>query len=100
MPGAASGRVTVEKVRKGGFAATYVRVEAPEEHGHRFLPQVEEIFRRGSLAPRQCELALRDESDLKTESAGEAGGRCVVVYPKDYQGKPVEPRAPSFSRRR
>ena len=27
----------VEKVRKGGFAATYVRVEAPEEHTHRFV---------------------------------------------------------------
>jgi len=49
---------------------------------------------------RVVHLALRDESDLKTESAGEAGGRCVVVYPKDYQGKPVQPRGPEFSRRR
>lgn len=50
---------------------------------------------------RMVHLALRDASDLKTESAGEAAGRCVVVYPKDYQGKPVQPApAPSFSRRR
>src|SRR5262245_10245853 len=49
----------VEKVRKGGFAATYVHVEAPEENTHRFLPDVEEILSRGTLTPRQRELALR-----------------------------------------
>jgi uncharacterized protein (TIGR00299 family) protein len=52
-------RLEVEKVRKGGFAATAVRVEAPDEHSHRFLPQVEEILSRGSLSPRQRDLALR-----------------------------------------
>jgi hypothetical protein len=49
----------VEKVRKGGFAATAVRIEAPEEHGHRFFPQVEEIVQRGRLTPWQRDLALR-----------------------------------------
>jgi uncharacterized protein (TIGR00299 family) protein len=49
----------VEKVRKGGFAATYVKVEAPDEHKHRHLHHVEEILNRGSLTPRQRELALR-----------------------------------------
>src|SRR3954466_4879251 len=52
-------RLEVEKVRKGGFAATQVRVEAPEEHSHRFLPDVEEILSRGRLTPRQRDLALR-----------------------------------------
>jgi uncharacterized protein (TIGR00299 family) protein len=52
-------RLEVEKVRKGGFAATAVRVEAPEEHGHRFLPDVEEILQRGNLTARQRDLALR-----------------------------------------
>jgi uncharacterized protein (TIGR00299 family) protein len=52
-------RLEIEKVRKGGFAATAVRVAAPEEQGHRFLPQVEEILQRGSLTPRQRDLALR-----------------------------------------
>src|SRR5207248_2530097 len=47
------------KIRKGGFAATQVRVEAPEEHSHRFLPEVEEILGRGRLSERQRELALR-----------------------------------------
>jgi uncharacterized protein (TIGR00299 family) protein len=51
--------VEVEKVRKGGFAATHVRIEAPDEHEHRFLPDVEAILRRGSLTPRQQNLALR-----------------------------------------
>lgn len=49
----------VQKVRKGGFGATQVRMEAPEEDTHRFLPDVEEILKRGSLTPRQRELALR-----------------------------------------
>src|SRR5262245_8003276 len=49
----------IEKVRKGGFAATYVRVEAPDEDTHRFLPDVEEILQRGSLTAKQRELALK-----------------------------------------
>jgi uncharacterized protein (TIGR00299 family) protein len=52
-------RLEVEKVRKGGFAATAVRVEAMEESSHRFLPEVEHILGRGSLTPRQRELAQR-----------------------------------------
>jgi uncharacterized protein (TIGR00299 family) protein len=52
-------RIEIEKVRKGGFAATYVRVEAPDEESHRFLPEIEEILRRGALTPPQRDLALR-----------------------------------------
>src|SRR5262249_52823426 len=52
-------QLEVEKVRKGGFAATYIRIEAPEEETHRFLPEVEEILGRGVLTDRQRELALR-----------------------------------------
>src|SRR5437588_11844817 len=44
-------RLNVQKVRKGGFAATFVQVEAPEEHKHRHLKHVEEILQRGSLTP-------------------------------------------------
>jgi len=46
---------------------------------------------------RIVHLALRDLQDLRTESAGEALQRYVVVYPKDYKGKPP---APAPSRRR
>jgi len=52
-------RFEIEKVRKGGFAATYVRVEAPEADTHRFLPDVEEILSRGKLTLKQRELALK-----------------------------------------
>ncbi|HUI85049.1 MAG TPA: R3H domain-containing nucleic acid-binding protein [Candidatus Binatia bacterium] len=46
---------------------------------------------------RILHLAMRDFDDLRTESDGEATQRHVVVYPKDYRGKP--PAAP-ISRRR
>jgi uncharacterized protein (TIGR00299 family) protein len=52
-------RLEVDKVRKGGFAATQVRVEVPEESTHRFLPDVEAILQRGRLTERQRELAMR-----------------------------------------
>jgi len=47
---------------------------------------------------RLIHLALRDMKDLRTESAGEALQRYVVVYPKDYLGKAPAP-APSKRRR-
>ena len=40
---------------------------------------------------RILHLALRDLAELRTESAGEAAQRHVVVYPKDYKGKPPSP---------
>jgi pyridinium-3,5-bisthiocarboxylic acid mononucleotide nickel chelatase len=49
----------VAKIRKGGFAATQIEFEAPEEHEHRHLPDVEAIVARGRLGDRQRELALR-----------------------------------------
>jgi uncharacterized protein (TIGR00299 family) protein len=52
-------RLEVQRVRKGGFAATQVYVVAPEEHAHRHLPDVEAILRRGALTPAQRDLALR-----------------------------------------
>jgi uncharacterized protein (TIGR00299 family) protein len=52
-------RLDVQKVRKGGFAATFVQVEAPEEHKHRHLKHVEEILQRGKLTAKQRDLALR-----------------------------------------
>jgi uncharacterized protein (TIGR00299 family) protein len=51
--------VEIEKVRKGGFAATFVRIEAQEEKSHRFLPEVEDIIGRSSLTDRQQQLARK-----------------------------------------
>lgn len=52
-------KLVVEKVRKGGFTATAVRIEAAEEPQHRFLPDIEQILQRGSLTPSQSSLAQR-----------------------------------------
>lgn len=49
--------IHVAKVRKAGFAATQVTVDAPEETIHRFLPEIEEILARGSLSSSQRGLA-------------------------------------------
>ena len=47
---------------------------------------------------RLVHIAMRDYTDLKTESAGEGMNRCVVVYPADYTGAPYNPPARSDSR--
>ncbi|MCS6977276.1 MAG: nickel pincer cofactor biosynthesis protein LarC [Gemmatales bacterium] len=52
-------RVEFESIRRGGFAAIQVRVEAPGEDEHRFLPDIEAILARGNLRPAQQTLALR-----------------------------------------
>ncbi len=52
-------KVEFERIRRGGFAAVLVRVEAPVEEEHRFLPEIEAILDRGSLTASQKTLALR-----------------------------------------
>jgi uncharacterized protein (TIGR00299 family) protein len=52
-------RLTTERVNRGGVTAIYARVEAPEEHAHRHLPQIERILSGGRLTDRQRDLALR-----------------------------------------
>lgn len=51
--------IDVQKVRKGGFAATSVRVDAPEEDEHRHLADIEKLLESGNLTPKQRDLALR-----------------------------------------
>jgi uncharacterized protein (TIGR00299 family) protein len=52
-------KIDVQKVRKGGFAATQITVDAPHEHKHRHLSHIEKILAGGSLTNRQHELAMR-----------------------------------------
>ncbi len=66
-------RFTVEKVRKGGFAATRVVIDAPEETTHRHLADVEAILSRGQLTDCQRALALRIFRRL-AEAEAEAHG--------------------------
>src|ERR1700686_2111845 len=40
---------------------------------------------------RIVHLALRDQTDLRTESDGEGFNRCVVLYPADYKSSPSRP---------
>jgi spoIIIJ-associated protein len=40
---------------------------------------------------RIVHLALRDQTDLRTESDGEGFNRCVVLYPADYKSAASKP---------
>jgi len=48
----------IEKVKRNGIAATYVNVIAPDQEEYRFFPDVEAIFAKSAMTPRQRELAL------------------------------------------
>ena len=71
--------VAAERVRKTGQPYQFAPMSARER--------------------RMVHLAMRDHSDLKTESSGEAERRFVVVYPRDYKGAPVAAPARSRGRR-
>ncbi|WP_165072391.1 nickel pincer cofactor biosynthesis protein LarC [Paludisphaera rhizosphaerae] len=51
------GELSFETVRRGGFRATYARVETPREHAHRHWRQIESIIDKASLTASQKELA-------------------------------------------
>jgi spoIIIJ-associated protein len=70
--------VAAERVRKTGVPYAFAPMSSRER--------------------RILHLAMRDLADLRTESDGEAVQRHVVVYPKDYKGKPPAPPAPSRRR--
>ena len=69
--------VAAERVRKSGMPYAFAPMSSRER--------------------RIVHLALRDFTDLRTDSDGEAAQRHVVVYPKDYKGNPP---TPPVSRRR
>jgi spoIIIJ-associated protein len=58
-----------------GVAAEKVRQTGSPFH---FAPM-------SSRERRMVHLALRDQTDLRTESDGEGRDRCVVLYPADYK---------------
>jgi len=68
--------IDVEQVRKGGFAATQVHIEAPQESDERHLPEVEQILARGKLTDGQRDLALKIFRRL-AEAEAEAHGMPV-----------------------
>ena len=75
----AAAQVAAERVRKTGMP-------------HEFGPMT-------SRERRVLHLALRDATDLRTESQGEAGQRRVVLYPRDYTPSRTASAPPFRSRR-
>jgi len=73
--------VAAERVRKTGQPYEFAPMSARER--------------------RMLHLAMREYSDLRTESSGEAERRFVVVYPRDYKGTiPAPARSAMRSGRR
>lgn len=53
-------KLVTQTVIKGGFRATYVRVEHPEQHAHRHLSDIQALVDKArGLTPAQRDLALR-----------------------------------------
>ena len=52
-------KLVVETVRRGGFRATAVRVDAPPEHAHRHLSDILHLVERSRLSGPQKDLATR-----------------------------------------
>jgi spoIIIJ-associated protein len=80
-------KLRIEELRMAaGVAADRVRQTGEP---YEFTPM-------SSRERRIVHLALRDHADLHTESQGEGGRRCLVVYPKDYKpaGKPARKTIP------
>jgi uncharacterized protein (TIGR00299 family) protein len=50
-------KLTAERVKRCGVAATHARIDAPHEHVHRHLHHVEGIIDKGRLTDRQKDLA-------------------------------------------
>ena len=81
-------RMEIEKVRKGGFAATSVRIEVQEEKSHRFLPEIEEIIGRSGLTERQRSLALKIFGRLAEAEAAVHGLPLEKVHFHEVGGEP------------
>jgi spoIIIJ-associated protein len=80
-------KLRIEELRMAaGVAAERVRQTGEP---YEFTPM-------SSRERRIVHLALRDHADLHTESQGEGGRRCLVVYPKDYKpaGRPARKTIP------
>ena len=50
-------QLEVERVKRCGFAATKATIQAQDQEDYRFLPDIEAILAKSSLAPRQLALA-------------------------------------------
>ncbi len=53
------GKLLVERVRKGGFAAVKIKVDTPHEHAHRHLSHIKKIIDAGSITEGAKQIAYR-----------------------------------------
>ncbi len=79
--GLAGVELRIDTVIKGGFRATYVRVEHPEQHAHRHLGDVEKIIEQASaITPSQKELAREIFLAVATAEAAVHGSTIDKVH--------------------
>lgn len=67
------GTLRVERVRKSGFAAVKVTVDAPHEHKHRHLSHIQKILDAGTMADGAREIARRMFEKLAQAEAASHG---------------------------
>jgi uncharacterized protein (TIGR00299 family) protein len=72
--------LTFEPVMRCGFRATYARVEAAPEHAHRHMQHIEALIDRGSLTPRQKDLARRIFTRLGEAEAAVHGTELKKIH--------------------
>jgi hypothetical protein len=70
----------IARVRRGGFDATHVTVEAPREHVHRHLHHIDQIVAASGLADRQKGLANRIFRRLAEAEAAVHGSTIDKVH--------------------
>jgi len=72
---------STETVIKGGFRATYVRVEHPEQHAHRHLSDITALIDNASaISPEQKDLATRIFRAVATAEATVHGSTIEKVH--------------------
>ncbi len=74
------GSLAFETVKRGGFRATYARVDAPHEHAHRHWKHIEEIIDRSILSAKQKDLAKRIFLKLGEAEARVHGSELAKIH--------------------
>ena len=74
-------RLHVETVVKGGFRATYVRVEHPEQHAHRHLKDITRLIDAADgISPAQKDLARRIFTEVAAAEAKVHGSTIDKIH--------------------
>ena len=74
------GSLAFETVKRGGFRATYARVDAPHEHAHRHWKHIEELIDKSTLSAKQKDLAKRIFLKLGEAEARVHGSELAKIH--------------------